>query len=193
MKKSSIALAMILTLASCGGNKQENSADTEAWTAPEEVHSELMSLDRRSYSETITAKGEKYTYSFTFEPSDSLPVIVNAEGQKYRDNTATLTIKHGDLTYFKRVFTKNDFREFSDHLSFENSALIGFNYNYNKADRHDALYFIATIGDPDPALELVSPVEIKILQGNKFSLQPAEDVETEPLEPGLRIEPEQFD
>ena len=193
IERISLALTMIITIVACGNNKQENTKETEAWEAPEEIHSELMSLEKRSHTETVIVKGEKYTYAFTFEPSDSLPVIVNEEGQKYRDNTATLTIKHNGETFFHQVFTKKTFADFSDYLSFENSALIGFNYNYNKADNHDGLYFIATIGDPDPALELVSPVEITILPGNKFSLQPAEDVETEPLEPGLRLEPEQFE
>ena len=181
-----------LAFLSCDGTKGGSGTDSDSiWTRPEDVTADIMQLDSRTFTDTITAYGRLYTYTYHFEPDDSLPTIVNADGQRYRDNRVQLVITAPDgSTLLDRTFTKKSFLSTLDGVDPSSSALVGFNYNLNKLEDHSGLYFIATVGDPDPTAELTSSVELTISSSGAISLSRATGLETDPLGPGLFIDPE---
>ena len=91
----------------------------------------------------------------------------------------------------KRTFTKADFKQFVPETFYETSALIGFCYNVDKERATDAVYFIATIGDPDSAADSSYAIEVRISSAGDISYNKLQDRETLPVNNGMTIDPEE--
>ena len=94
------------------------------------------------------------------------------------------------MVAFKKVFHKNNLREYVPAQFLKNSTMVGVNYNFNKRDEdRSAFYFIITVGDPDVTSDMVYPLELKVATDGSYSLKKAENLETGPLSDGLTVEP----
>jgi len=124
------------------------------------------------------------------ESNDTLPIIINADGAKYYDNAVNLIIWRDDsIKILHKVFLKKDFTDYVSNKYLQKSGLVGFSYNPIKGNDSNALYFLATIGDPDESAGVNFPIEIRISTTGAISMQKAEYIETEPLQKGLNEEP----
>lgn len=190
--KLTLTLCMTLlaaaTMLSCHNNTNNKQTTDSIWVAPEQSNA-ILDLGVMERSDTITVRGRLYHYSFRFAPSDSLPIITNADGSRYHDNEVMLTVRRDSTVVLRRRFTKQSFASMVPHGELQNSALVGFSYNLNHADDHSQLRFIATVGDPDETAGIYYPVELRISTDGTFSLHEAEDFETESLFEGLNQEP----
>ena len=188
--RRSAALALcILLLASCGGNQQTEEEETP-WQAPEAVDT-IIALDARRTTATITLRQAQLTYICSIAPDTLLPVVTNPDGQRYFDNTATLTVRRGGNILIERSFTKRDFANYVPPKQMNSCVLAGLTYDELAAEQHDdALRFIATVGDPDEANGVNFPVELIVSPDGGLRMEQAEDIETAPLHPGLNEPPE---
>ena len=183
-----IAASCLLPVVGCVDKNNNKETSDSLWVRPQEKQ-ELLAFDAKEVKDTITINGRLLTYVFHFTPSDSLPLVINADGQKYKDNIVKLTVKADSNIIFNKTFYKNDFKDYVDPKNFRTSALAGFNYNLTKMDDHHALHFIATIGDPDETSGVNFPIDICITTDGRYTMEKANDIETEPLLPGLNKEP----
>ena len=58
---------------------------------------------------SFTYKGKEYQSSVVRRPDDSLPVVINEQGDKFVDNSITLRITSGGKSIVDKVFTKESF------------------------------------------------------------------------------------
>ncbi len=187
-----VPMAVILMqthIVSCTQTNNGHTAEIDSTECTIEMPKGIQRTDTRTIRDTIMVRGKQYLYTFTIQSNDTLPPITNAEGMQYYENTVTLTIRQGGNNVFNRTFTKHSFDQFVPSGKMHVFTLIGFNYNLNRINEHNFLSFIASVGDPDDTSELYYPVEITIHPDGHCTMQPAENIETEPLEPGLSIEP----
>jgi hypothetical protein len=189
IKQFSCIIPSALIMLACNENKTDNNVQEYVPLIRENIIPETISLKTFTNSDSIMVKGNKYSYVFKFTPSDSLPVITNSMNQKYYDNYVSLTISKNNRTVFNKKFTKNTFKSIIPSDFFKSSALVGFNFNYNNIDKHDAFYFIASVGDPDPSSEMNFPIDITISPDFNISYKEAIDMETQPISSGLTIDP----
>ncbi len=187
-KLVSYIIPFSLMMFSCSEKKTETKQQTFIPVVEESVTPETLSLQTFTNSDSIIVNGIKYIYKFKFALSDSLPVITNSMNQKYYDNYVDLTIMRNNKTIFNKRFTKNTFKSIIPSKFFQTSALVGFNFNFNKMDKHDAFYFVASVGDPDPSSEMNFPIELTI--SPDFNVSYKEAVETQPTSTGLTIDPD---
>lgn len=183
-------LFSLLTLfASCQG-KQEQQPEDRPWQPPTQTDT-LLALDARQDNNTVEVDGHQLTYAYAIAPDTLRPIVANQDGQRYYDNTATLTIHEGQALILKQTFTKEDFAYFVPNKEMKFCVLAGFTYDeLANEQRHDALRFIATVGDPDEANGINFPVEIVVRPNGQLTLEQAEDLETAPLTPGLSEQPD---
>lgn len=183
------AALLFVSLSSCKGNKGDTPAQDSAWVRPAELDT-VVALEPLSLRSTLTLDGQCLTYEYRMQPSDSLPVITNVDGARYYDNEVLLTVWRDDsVRIFRRRFLKGDFAGCLSLSRMDRVGLVGFSYNPMKSDDTSALYFLATVGDPDETAGVNFPVEIRITPSGSLSMQQAEDIETEPLHEGLNEEP----
>lgn len=183
------ACLFIAAFASCKGGsttKETNDISTVDSITPTGINA----LYEYGDSGKHTAGNASYTYKFQFKNDKSLPVVVNPMGYQYYDNKAVLTLKRGGQTVLSKSFTKADFKSLIPENVYNNYALIGFCYNIDKEDAKDAVYFIATVGDPDTSADTSYVIEIRINAAGDFSYSILQDKETLPVANGMTIDPE---
>lgn len=189
MKKTTLAVIITtIALTACTEpKKQEVKQRVVEQTNPE---TGITDLSPRLVTDTCTVKGKQYTYSYDFHAVDSLPIVCNAQGVEYHDNTATLTIRERDNVIFHKVFDKHSLGSIVPEQHLETTALVGISFDYTKQNDQSAFHFILTVGDPDESNELYFPASVTIKTDGTVTYERATNIETAPLRPGLNIDPE---
>ena len=189
MKKTRIFMFTFAAaiLLGCNGNKKSQAPQR----VTETVDSTTGIIDLRELHITDSTKvNEKtYIYQYDFVHNDSLPIVRNPQGDDYHDNQVTLNIRQGNRTVLDRTFTKKDFNALVPADFMNTSALVGFTYDYTKQEDHTALYFIATVGDPDETADMSFPIQVKVTPDGSVSFEKATDLDTEPINPGMTVDP----
>ena len=107
------ALAMLI---SCGGKNASDATATANASDSEEPADGIQRMTVYDFTDTLRTDGKTFIYTVHREASDSLPLIIDEEGNRYADNIYTLTIRSAGKTVFQRRFTKANF---SSYLSKE--------------------------------------------------------------------------
>ncbi|MBR6035901.1 MAG: DUF4738 domain-containing protein [Bacteroidaceae bacterium] len=187
MKCAGIVLLTMLMMA-CNGEKQP--PVQERIVEDVDPKTGIISLRDYTLADTISINGKRYNYSLRFEHVDSMPVLINTQGLEYHESRATVTITRDSTKVFSKTFYKNNFRDYVPANFLKTSTVVGVNYNYMKIDDRSAFYFILTVGDPDETSDnMAYPLELKVATDGSFSIKKAENLETEPLRPGLNVDP----
>lgn len=117
MKKISFAgICALAMLISCGGGKTSEATINPNVTDSEEPADGIERMMLYDFTDTLRTDGKTFIYTIHREASDSLPLIIDDEGNRFADNVYTLTIRSGGTTVFQRRFTK---ATFSSYLSKE--------------------------------------------------------------------------
>lgn len=188
--KKTLPIAVLLAsalLMGCGGSKEQKKQ--ERIVEEKDSVTGITTLRELHMNDSIILGGQKYSYRYDFVHNDSMPVVRNPQGDDYYDNQVTLVITQGQRTILSHTFTKHSFSSLVPQEFMKTSALVGFTYNYTKLDATDALYFIATVGDPDETADMSFPIQLRITPTGAVSMEKATDLDTEPINPGMTIDP----
>ena len=91
--------------------------------------------------------GAKYTIDIKRESTAELPIVEDANGQKYYDNKVTLRITRADgSVFFERAFTRESFKDYTNFSYARKWGLTGFNFDTIEGNN---LLFAIAIGSPD--------------------------------------------
>ena len=154
-----------LVLASCSEKKKSDVIIMEKYETPQPT----APIRMEDYHDTdvIDWLNNKYTYDILRTASDSLPKVKDEDGQKYFDNTATLTISRSDNSVFlKKTFTKAFFNSvLNDNIS-KKGILDGF--VFHEVDG-DVLQFAASVTYPQSDESI--PIIIRITRMGDISVK----------------------
>ena len=191
MKTLKTVVVALLALGSIACSNEKKPASPERIVEDVDPQTGIISLRDYTLSDTITINGKLYNYSCRFEHVDSMPVLINPQGLEYHESRASIDITREGTKVFSKTFYKSNFRDHVPANFLKTSTVVGINYNFMKRESdRSAFYFIITVGDPDETSDnMAYPLELKIATDGSFSINKAEDLETEPLHPGLNIDP----
>ena len=191
MKSFKTAVVALLALAAMACNNEKKPAQPERIVEDIDPQTGIISLRDYTLNDTITIGAKLYNYSCRFEHVDSMPVVINPQGLEYHESRASIEITREGSTVFSRTFYKTSFRDHVPADFLKTSTVVGINYNFMKRESdRSAFYFIITVGDPDETSDgMAYPLELKVATDGSFSIKKAENLETEPLHPGLNIDP----
>ena len=181
-----LLFALACLFVGCGTKQKEQPVEKVAETT--EPTNGIIRLRELHIADSIKVDGKTYNYQYDFISNDSMPVVRNTQGDEYRDGQVTLLVRQGERTVFSRTFRKEDFSQLVPSKFMDTSALVGFSYNYTKLDDHSALYFIATVGDPDETADIAYPVQVRITSAGTMTMEKATNLDTEPINP-MTIDP----
>ncbi len=192
MKKSfyiGVLVCFAVVLANCGNKKK-----TDDIIAPKIVKVQLVEPQKmqeyKDEREVKWVEGRMYHVAVLRQPSDSLPMVKDENGQKYIDNVFYLTVKRNDgSVFFKRSFTKKDFVKHINADFQKTGVLEGV--VFDKVDG-DYLVFGASVGHPqtDEYIPLVVKLsrmgDITILQDTQLDTNsPQQEQVTTPEDEGV--------
>ena len=191
MRTLKIASMALLTLMAIACTNEKKPPVTERIVEDVNPQTGIISLRDYTINDTISINGKLYKSTCTFEHVDTLPVLMNPQGLEYHESRVRIDIKQNDSNVFSKTFYKNNFRDQVPADFLKTSTVVGVNYNFMKRDTdRSAFYFIITVGDPDETSDnMAYPLELKVATDGSYSIKKAENLETEPLHPGMNIDP----
>lgn len=178
---TAVLASVLVTLASCGSKEAKKESQYEFIEGYENMAT-VNKMIERSFSGSTTVNGKKYTYSIEVRNADSLEHVFNSEGMEYIDNTARLIIRQDSATVLNHVFTKQSFASIVPKALYDKTGMSSLCYNKLKEDKTDAMYFIASVGDPDETADMFFPIEITVAADGTFTMAEATGLDTEPIQ-----------
>lgn len=162
-KHLTILFLMTLVMVSCRENKNKDTIDVLPVVEQDTVTHSMASCD---FPDSLQAWNSQITFNIHREPSDSLPVVTDQYGTKFKDNIFVLSIKKNGQDFFRRRFSKNDFMklmnaDFRVHGMFDGFRCIGY--------RDDVLTFGTCVSYPES--DMSQPFLIKITQNGSYSIE----------------------
>lgn len=148
-------LSFLISFTSCGPQKieQEGSDQTD------QDNDGVWELPNYAYSDTIMQGSHKVVYTITSEGVDDLPIVVDEDGVKYKDNRWQLVITKDGSQLFNRSFTKADFKSKLSEDFQKYGIMDGLRYNHAEEGK---LYFNTCVSFPEsdmscPFLLIIGP------------------------------------
>ena len=123
-----ICIAMWL-LSACSSQKKEDRGDIQVLMKDSVDANGLQRMQVSDSKTSFTYKGKEYQSSVVRRPDDSLPVVINEQGDKFVDNSITLRITSGGKSIVDKVFTKESFASLVDAKFMKHSILEGLVYD----------------------------------------------------------------
>lgn len=172
MKRSLyIILALFfLTSASCSRNKKKDPDNYVVESIQKDVVSAaIQELQVISASSQADFKGSTYDMKVVRRPDNTLPVVTDAQGQKYYDNTITLEISTGGKLFVNKIFNKNTFASYLDSEFIQHAILEGL--VFDKVTDY-GLMFAASVSYPES--DLYVPFHVTVLPNGTLSIEKAD-------------------
>lgn len=169
-----LGLCIVLFLGSCGSSKQEQAAEDEVYVESEEPDGPIK-MQASEEVEKISWKDKQYTAKIVRRPSEQLPLVKNAEGDTFIDNTISLKVSCGSKVLLDRMFTKKDFSEQVNAQLLEHSILEGLVFDKTTPQ---GLQFAASVAYPQT--DLYQPVRILVSAIGTLTISREEELEENP-------------
>lgn len=161
-----IAAIFAVALSSCKGKKNSDVIITKM----QKVEKRNDTLSMQPYDSELSREwmGNKYKIIVQRNPDTSLPLTKDEQGQKYYDNKISVKVVRADgSTFFNRVFTKSDFRQFLTKGYADDGALLGI--VLDKVDGKK-LVFGASVGSPEKTSDEYVPMVLTISNFGEVSI-----------------------
>ena len=122
-------------LSACSSQKKEDRGDIQVLMKDSVDANGLQRMQVSDSKMSFTYNGKEYHSSVVRRPDDSLPVVINEQGDKFVDNSITLRITSGGKSIVDKVFTKESFASLVDAKFMKHSILEGLVYDKTSGDR----------------------------------------------------------
>ena len=171
--KGAILLALFL-LASCKPQK----AETQENDKTEQTTDEVRSMPAYAYSDSLTQGSHKVVYSIMGESDDELPIIVDEDGSKHKDNRWKLVITKDGKQLFNHSFTKADFKSQLSEDFRKYGVMDGLRFHH---DQEGKLYFNTCVSYPDS--DMSCPFFLIIGPDGSYRIEPNTTIDEDDLPP----------
>lgn len=158
-----LVLLAVLLAACKGKGTTETPSDVLPVAEQDTVTHSMAGCD---FNDSIQAWGSHLTFTIHREPCDSMPIITDQYGTKYKDNLFVLTIMRGGQTFFRHLFTKNDFSsllgaDFRKHGMFDGFRCAGY--------QDDKLTFGTCVSFPES--DMSQPFLVKVARDGSYVIE----------------------
>ena len=154
----------LLFLSSCTQQKTETQVTVQT---EEETVEEVRSLLPFSHTDTLMQGSHKVLYTITSQPDDELPIVVDEDGLKYKDNRYKLFITKDGNTLFEHSFSKADFKSQLSEGFQKYGIMDGMRFNYAEDGK---LYFNTCVSYPES--DMSCPFILTIGPDGSYTITP---------------------
>lgn len=161
-----LAVMATVVIAACKEEKKSQDIITKMPAQTKKQTGPMSMPGGKIPDKTINWAGGEYIISIDREPDKDMPLVEDASGNKYYDNSVHLVIKRKDgSTFFDRTFTRRDFAKYTNFDYAKKWGLTGFNFDDIDGS---TLTFAIAVGSPDEmADDEFVPITLCIdMQGN---------------------------
>ncbi len=176
MRFPALTVCIFLALLCCSCTKKKTTRAIVTKVETPKVNREIRAMEEDDVEKTFMWNGVSCKASVSRRMDKDLPVVSDADGNKYYDNLISLSVTCPSGKMAEHTFLKSDFSSYisTDYIKPEKSALL--NLVFNKVQDGRAL-FIATIGSPDDMDDEYMLVEVILSETGGISMAKAEETE----------------
>ncbi len=157
--------AMILCCWSCS-SRQKNSEENNLLLMKENAVSDgIQRMQMSDARHTFIYGGKEYSSTVVRRPDDTLPVVVNEQGDRFADNSIWLKLEADGKMIVDKVFTKGFFSSWIDADFLVHAILEGMVYDKTTSA---GIHYAASICYPQT--DLYIPLLITITPGGVISV-----------------------
>lgn len=167
-----IAILFMGTLGACSSQSQSSSEEMEVTTEGNVTVNGLQEMQVSEAKETFTYKGKEYHSTVLRRPDESLPLVIDEQGDKFIDNSIKLQLVCEGKVVIDKRFTKESFASLIDASFLKNSILEGVVYDKNTPQ---GMRYAASICYPQT--DLYIPLSLTITADGKISIAKEELLE----------------
>ena len=162
-----------MMLSACKEKKQTDDIITTKYV-PKQLQAPI-GMPADSLSQTVIWGNGTYNIYVAREASDSLPMMKDESGQKYKDNFITVSVsRQGGSSFFKRTFTKGSFTQYVDVVFKKNGILA--NIRFDEVD-DGKLKFSVVVALPDAVDDMFVPLEMTIDHNCVINIREDDDMD----------------
>ena len=170
-----VQFSLFISLASCTPQKTETQVTTETEEEPIE---EVRNLLPYSHTDTLMQGSHMVIYTIISQPDDELPLVVDDDGTKFKDNRFSLEITKDEQTLFSRNFTKADFKSMLSK-DFQDCGIMD-GMRFNRAE-DGKLYFNTCVSYPES--DMSCPFILTIGPDGSYTITPNTEIEDDDVPP----------
>ncbi len=172
-----IATAAILLLASCDKNKKKT--ETQETTLIEQnIDETIHSLPDYAYTDSLMQGNHNVVFTITSQPDEELPIVVDEDGAKYKDNRYNLEITKDGRTLFNHSFTKADFKSMLSSDFQKYGIMDGLRFNRTEEGK---LYFNTCVSYPES--DMSCPFILTIGPDGSYTITPDTTIDEDDVPP----------
>lgn len=176
MKKITVLFTVLMAAAfmmSCEKEKKSTVHNNIIVPPREEkvVDTLVHKMNTTENEETVRWLGSSYKVTVRRHTSDSLSVVTDNNGKRYRNNVIKMKITRADgSVFFEKNFTKNLFDSYVDEAYLSKNVILGLVFNDADAS---GLHFLGSVGSPDELSEEYIPFIVTISRMGDVSVEKA--------------------
>ena len=176
MRKISVLLTVLMALSltiSCEKEKKTTVHNNIIVPPREEkvVDTLIHKMNPTDNEEAVKWLGSTYRVAVSRHTSDSLTVVTDNNGKRYRNNIISMRITRADgSVFFEKNFTKSLFGDYVDEGYLAGNVILGLVFN-NADDQ--GLHFLGSVGSPDDLSEEYIPFNVTISRMGDVSVEKA--------------------
>ena len=158
----------IMMLSACKEKKQTDDIITTKYV-PKQLQAPIgMPADKQV--QTVEWGGAAYQVSVSRVAADSLPMVKDEAGQKYKDNRITVSVTRQDgSSVLKRTFTKSAFAQYVDEVFLAS-------IRFDEVD-NGKLEFSVVIALPDAIDDMFIPLEMTVDRNGIINIREDDDMD----------------
>lgn len=145
-------------------------------SAEERTSSLPERMQTSNVTEQFTLKDNSYQSTVVRTPDESLPLVTNAEGNKFVDNRITLRIITQGRTLVNRAFTKQDFASLLNARFLKYAILEGL--VFDQVTESGLIRYAASVAYPQS--DLYVPIRITVTPAGQLTIEREEMMDDAP-------------
>ena len=151
-------------------------AETQESDLAEQAADAVRCMPNYAYTDSLMQGSHKVVYAITSEGDDELPIVVDEDGTKYRDNRWKLVITKDGKQLFNRSFTKADFKSQLPGDFQKYGLMDGLRFNHAEEGK---LYFNTCVSYPES--DMSCPFLLTIGPDGSYTITPDTTIDEDAL------------
>lgn len=162
----------VTLMVACSSPKKSGESEAQVEVKEQRGSDGVQRMQLSDSKTSFSYKGKEYHSQVVRRPDDSLPVVMNEQGEKFADNRITLHLTSGGKSVLSKEFTKESFASLVDGRFLKHSILEGVVYDRTTGQ---GIVYAASICYPQT--DLYIPLSITVTPDGKVSLAKVELLE----------------
>ncbi|EJW98513.1 hypothetical protein, secreted [gut metagenome] len=156
---------IMLLLSACSSSTKSSLATQEAQMQENVQPDGLQRMQVSEVTTKVSFRGKVYHSTVVRKPDESLPKVINEQGEKFVDNRIILTLTCDGKTVLHRTFTKESFASLVDAKFMKHALLEGVVLDEPSAQ---GIVYAASVGYPQS--DLYVPLRLTVTPDGNLTI-----------------------